>query len=364
VSRMPYRARVNPHLARSRRYALEWARAMGMLASIPGLWDERGLASQELAFLTARMRPDATGPELDLATAWVTWGTYGDDYVPHVFGSTRDVLVARAYVARLRLFMPLHCGATPPPSDPLERGLADLWHRTATAMQPGDRRTLREDIDTLTASWVWELHNRLQHRIPDPVDYVEMRRDTFGWSLMTGLTRVSRRGDLPPELFLATPLVELAHAAQDYCCLLNDILSYQKEIRFEGDIHNSVLVVQRFLNVDRARAVLVVGDLMASRLEQFEHILATELPLVADGFELDDDQRATLDSWVLSLQDAMAAMFEWHHRSSRYEEFEMRRENTIGAALGGPAGLGTAAAYFSCNRDVDERGMVSSSRES
>lgn len=114
-----------------------------------------------------------------------------------------------------------------------------------------------------------------------------------------------------------------------------------------------------------------------------------ELPLVADGFELDGDQRATLDSWVLSLQDAMAAMFEWHHRSSRYEEFEMRRENTIGTALGGgrsqavdavpagagtprpaaavvggPTGLDTAAPYFTCNRDVDERGMVSSSRES
>ena len=34
--------------------------------------------------------PD-TGPELDLSSEWLTWGTYGDDYFPALFNATRDM---------------------------------------------------------------------------------------------------------------------------------------------------------------------------------------------------------------------------------------------------------------------------------
>ena len=44
----------------------------------------------------------------------------------------------------------------------------------------------------------------------------------------------------------------LENAAADYACLTNDVFSYQKEIEFEGELHNGVLVVQNFLDVDYA----------------------------------------------------------------------------------------------------------------
>jgi germacradienol/geosmin synthase len=66
----------------------------------------------------------------------------------------------------------------------------------------------------------------------------------------------------------------LAKSAQDYACLTNDIFSYQKEIEFEGELHNCVLVVERFLDCSKEQAVDVVRDLMSTRME---HIVATEL---------------------------------------------------------------------------------------
>ncbi|MGH3987098.1 MAG: terpene synthase family protein, partial [Pseudonocardiaceae bacterium] len=255
---MPYTARINANLERSRQHCIDWARQMGMLESLPGgigIWDEESLASFDFAVCAARLHPDASGPELDLSSAWLTWGTYGDDYFPAVFGPTRDMVGAKVFNARLSLFMPLDCSATPPPANPAEVGLADLWIRAAAPLPIDQRRQVRQGVEDMTASWLWELANHIQHRIPDPVDYIEMRRKTFGSDLTMNLARIERAARIPPVVFRTRAMRGLENSAQDYACFTNDIFSYQKEIEFEGELHNCVLVVQKFLDIDRARAV-------------------------------------------------------------------------------------------------------------
>ena len=95
----------------------------------------------------------------------------------------------------------------------------------------------------MTSSWLWELANQAQNRIPDPVDYVEMRRMTFGSDLTMSLCRLAHGQQVPPEIYRSGPLRSLENAAADYACLLNDVFSYQKEIEYEGEVHNGVLVV-------------------------------------------------------------------------------------------------------------------------
>ncbi len=344
---MPYTARVNGNLERSRQYCIDWARRMGMLESLPGgigIWDEENLASFDFAVCAARIHPDASGPELDLSSVWLTWGTYGDDYVPAVFGSTHDMVGAKVFIARLPMFMPLDCGATPPPANPFERGLADLWIRTASPMTIDQRSQFRQGVENMTTSWLWELANHIQHRIPDPVDYIEMRRKTFGSDMTMSLARVTQAGGIPPEIFRTRAMRGLENSAQDYACLTNDIFSYQKEIEFEGELHNGVLVVQKFLDIDRRLAVYVVNDLMASRMLQFEHIIATELPVLVDEFDLDADAREALDAYVVGLQDWMAGILDWHILTRRYGESALRRRyRTPPQRFGGPSGLGTSA---------------------
>ncbi len=344
---MPYSARVNVHLERSRQHCIDWARQMGMLESLPGglgIWDEENLALFDFAVCAARLHPDASGPELDQSSAWLTWGTYGDDYFPAVFGPTGNMAAAKVFNARLPMFMPLDCDATPPPANAVETGLADLWMRTATPMAMEQRRQFRHGVEEMTTSWLWELANHIQHRIPDPVDYVEMRRKTFGSDLTMNLARIARAARIPAETFRTRTLRALENAAQDYACFTNDIFSYQKEIEFEGELHNCVLVVQKFLDIHRERAVSVVNDLMTSRMLQFEHVVATELPFVGDELGLDSDARDALDEYVVGLQDWMAGILDWHMLSGRYPEPALRRRYRMPQQQRGrPTGLGTSA---------------------
>jgi germacradienol/geosmin synthase len=344
---MPYSARVNVNLERSRRHCIDWARQMGMLESLPGgirIWDEENLALFDFAVCAARIHPDASGPELDLSSTWLTWGTYGDDYFPAVFGPTRNMAGAKAFNVRLPAFMPLDCGATPPPVNAVETGLADLWIRTASPMTIDQRRQFRQGVEDMTTSWLWELANHIQHRIPDPVDYVEMRRKTFGSDLTTSLARITRAGTIPPEVFRTRAMRGLENSAQDYSCFTNDIFSYQKEIEFEGEVHNCVLVVQKFLDIDRRQSVSVVNDLMTSRLLQFQHIIATELPVLIEDFALDADACEALDAYVVGLQDWVSGILDWHILCGRYDEAALRRRyRTPPRRFGGPTGLVTSA---------------------
>jgi germacradienol/geosmin synthase len=347
---MPYTARVNVHLERSRQHCIDWARRMGMLESLPGgirIWDEHNLALFDFAFCAACLHPDASGPELDQSSAWLTWGTYGDDYFPAVFGPTGNMAAAKVFNARLPMFMPLDCGDTPPPANAVEKGLAELWMRTAWPMRMPQRRQFRHGIEEMTTSWLWELSNHIQHRVPDPVDYVEMRRKTFGSDLTMNLARIARVARIPAETFRTRTLRALENSAADYACFTNDIFSYQKEIEFEGELHNCVLVVQKFLEIGREQAVSVVNDLMTSRVRQFEHVVATELSFVADEVGLDAHARDALDEYVVGLQDWMAGILDWHMLSGRYPESALRqRYRKPAERLGGPTGLGSSAAVI------------------
>jgi germacradienol/geosmin synthase len=339
---MPYVSRVNPHLEQSRHDVLAWCGEMGMYLDLPGvpggyIWTPEMLWGFDFAQCSGRLHPDATADELNVSTRWLAWGTYGDDLFPRLYGNTKDLLGSKAQNARLTLFMPLDCASMPPPANPLERSLGDLWLLTATPMGIEDRKSFKAGIERMTASWVWEQANAIQHRIPDPVDYVEMRRDTFGSDLTMSLARITFKGRLPEAIFDTRPMLALQNSAQDYSCFTNDVFSVQKELQYEGELHNMVLVVRNFLGITTEQAVLVVNDLMTSRLQQFQHVIDTELQSLADQFELDDEERTSLDDWVLMMQDWMAGILVWHRMTARYPEAELRQRPFAGSLIHGGA---------------------------
>ena len=346
---MPFALALSPHLAAARRSTIEWAQRMGMLESLPGapdlgLWSEARLAGFDFPLCAAGIHPDASGPELELSSHWLTWGTYADDYFPTVHGHARDMLGAKALIKRLATFMPLGTDAAPTPVNALERGLADLWSRTAPPMSMHGQRRFRRAVQDMLESWLWELANHIQNRIPDPIDYVEMRRATFGSDLTMALSQLSLGDGIPPEIFRTRTMSGLTNSAQDFCCLMNDIFSYQKEIQFEGELNNGVLVVQSFLGCDSAQAVTVVNDLMTARVHQFENIVATELVALFDDWDLDPGTREKLQRYVEDMQSWMAGVLNWHIETDRYPEPMLHASPSVGRLLHGPTGLGTAAA--------------------
>ncbi|WP_327121674.1 family 2 encapsulin nanocompartment cargo protein terpene cyclase [Streptomyces sp. NBC_01341] len=346
---MPFSTTLSPHLDGARVRIVEWSHRMGLLEAQPGvpgshIWDEERLVATDLPLCAAGLQPDATPDELDLSSGWLTWGTYGDDWFPVVHGRTRDLAGARLANERLSQFMPLDLASVPEPVNALERGLADLWRRTACPMDESGRRTFREAVEKMTASWLWELANQAQNRIPDPVDYMEMRRATFGSDLTMSLCRLGHGRKVPDAVYRSGPMRSLENAAADYACLMNDVFSYQKEIEYEGEVHNGVLVVQNFFGVDYRTGVAIVDDLMKSRMRQFQHVAERELPVLYDDFGLDAEAREILAGYVVELQHWMAGILIWHRDCRRYREEDLRRGTGTPWHISGPTGFGTSAA--------------------
>ncbi|WP_371668506.1 terpene synthase family protein [Streptomyces sp. NBC_00289] len=323
---MPFQVELSPHLDGARHRLTGWTHGVGMLQE--GVWDEDKLASCDLPLCAAGLDPDATAEELDLSSQWLAWGTYGDDYYPLVYGNRRDLAAARLTTERLSACMPVDGEGILVPLNAMERGLIDLWARTTAAMTSDQRRTLKDAVNVMTESWVWELSNQLQNRIPDPVDYLEMRRATFGSDLTMGLCRMGHGPAVPPEVYRSGPVRSLENAAVDYACLLNDVFSYQKEIEYEGEIHNAILVVQNFFGIDYPSALGVVQDLMTQRMQQFQHVATHELPVVYEDFGLSEEAREIMRGYVSDLQNWMAGILNWHRAVDRYKpEFLARRSH-------------------------------------
>ena len=275
------------------------------------MWDPERFDAMDLAYCGHMIDPHSDADGLNMTACWLTWGTYGDDYFPVVFTRIGDLAGAKTFVARQVAFMPLDPGTpTPVPMNPAERALAELWPPTAAGMSPAGRRQFRQANQAMLESWLWEFQNQRQNRIPDPVDYVEMRRGTFGSGLTMSLARLRQAERVPPEIFKTRPLRALESAAADYACFTNDVFSYQQEIEFEGELHNMVLVVQQFLDIDKDRPVSVVNDLMTARMQQFQHVTEVELPALFDDHGLDDDTRQALRDFAEELEDWMSGIQE------------------------------------------------------
>ncbi|WP_240490601.1 terpene synthase family protein [Amycolatopsis vancoresmycina] len=332
---LPLPLRLSPHLAEARARNVDWARQQGFLDGV--VWDERKLRAADLPLCAAGILPDAAADALDVTSDWLTWRTYADDYYPLVFGATRDLAGAKTANRRLAAFMPVDGLPMPTPATALETGLADLWPRTPAERRPAVRRA----VETMTSSWLWELANQAHNRIPDPIDYVGMRRRTFGADLTMTL---SRGRAIPPELQRTRPVQTLENAAADVAALANDLYSYRKEIQYEGELHNAVLVVRNFLDCTEERAAEVVTDLVHARLAEFEHAAATELP----ALYRDEATEELLQGFVQELRDWLAGIVHWHENSARYTEPDLNYHPAAAVPVfGGPTGLGTSALRIS-----------------
>ncbi len=320
---MPFPLSLNPDLEGARQRLLPWVQRMGMLSE--GVWDEDKLTAYDLPLCSAGLDPDGTPEALDLSSRWLAWGTYADDYYPLVFGHRRDLAAAKLCTERLSACMPVGGEAPLAPANAMERGLTDLWQRTTADMSDAERRAMKAAVDVMTESWLWELANQIHNRVPDPVDYLEMRRATFGADLTLRLCRMGHGPAVPPEVYRSGPVRSLENAAVDYASLLNDCFSYQKEIEYEGEIHNGILVVQNFFGCDYPTALGVIHDLMTQRMQQFQHVTQHELPVVYEDFSLSDEARATMEGYVADLRNWLSGILNWHRMVHRYDAESLAR---------------------------------------
>lgn len=300
--RLPWPARLNPHLEQARLEAKDWAREVGLLAPVtappgPPIWTEPGFDSDDWPLFAALTHPDACARQLTLVAQWDVCLLALDDHFVTAYKLPRDLAGARAFTARVPLFMPLDDEAVPPPDNQVEHALAELWARTAPDMPPTLRRRFPAHVVDFVAANLEELDAIAQQRVPDPVHYLEFRRASAGTDLSIGLT-----GNRPSS---TDALRRLEDAFADSVGLRNDIYSYRKEIDEEREVSNAVLAVRRLLGGSLQQAVDVTYRLFEQRVAEFQRIADQEL----------GNEHA---SYVAALQDWMAGDNEWYRRTGRY----------------------------------------------
>ncbi|WP_188296523.1 terpene synthase family protein [Streptomyces sp. CBMA156] len=341
---LPWPARLNPHLETARAQSLLWVREMDMLEPV---WDEERFTAMDFALFAAWTHPDASPDELCLMSDWYVWGWYVDDYFPQAYTEAEQLGSAREYLFRLLDFMPLDGSASGlTPENPLERGLADLWARTAPGKSEPWLRRYVAVIQDMAEEALRELFNlaRDGSRVLDPIEYLEMRRSVGGILWSAQLLEHALGLELPPRLLDQRPLELLNAAFADSQGLQNDIISYEIDLA-EGKVNNGVTVVEHFLGCETGRAVEVVNDLVTDRLQQFDHTAATELPIVFEEQLLSPDERAGVLRYVQGLKDWMAGNLEWALRpGGRYLPADSEPAPAPAPSFLTPSGLGTAAA--------------------
>ncbi len=310
----------------------------------PEIWTEADFDAHDYALLCAYTHPEAPRPELDLVTDWYVWVFFFDDHFLEVYKRPQDQAGAKKYLDRLPLFMPVDLSATPPePTNAVERGLLDLWNRTVPTKSPEWRKRFFESTKALLEESTWELSNISEHRVANPIEYIEMRRKVGGAPWSADLVEHAVFVEVPARIADTRPMRVLKDTFADGVHLRNDLFSYEREILEEGELSNCVLVMERFLDIDTQRAANLTNDILTSRLQQFENTAVTELPSLFEEYALTPDERASVLVYMRGLQDWQSGGHEWHMRSSRY----MNR-GAGGSAAGafplGPTGLGTSAA--------------------
>lgn len=335
---LPHPARLNPHLEYAREHSMAWARRMGILDEpAPGgglVWDAERLERMRMPLLCAYTHPDCDADALTLITEWYIWVFFFDDDFLAKFKNTRDRAAAVRYLDRLELFMAESGGAAAEPGNPAEAGLADCWARTVGAMSRGWRRRMALSTHNLMVESLWELDNIARDRVANPIEYIEMRRRVGGAPWSANLVEYAT-AEVPARFAGERALRTLCDAFADAVHLRNDLFSYEREVRVEGENANAVLVLEQFLGLATQAAANLVNDLITSRLAQFEDTAEVDVPQLLTERAAGPAERQAVARYILGLQDWQAGGHEWHLRSSRYMNSGIDSK---------PTGLGTAAA--------------------
>ncbi|WP_237101242.1 germacradienol/geosmin synthase, partial [Nonomuraea sp. MG754425] len=333
--------RLSPFAASVVAHSTLWARDMGMFEPVDRwgapLWDEVRFESMAIPLMAAYGHPDATPGKLELVSDWYVWAYWFDDHFTRMFKQPRARRRAQDHVNDLHGFTPFDSPATPAPSNPIEYGLASLWSRTFSGSSPGWRRRFAASTQGLIRGCLRELDNIRDDRVPNPIEYIGLRRASGVGPWVADLVEYVSDAEMPAKLVDTRPLKGLRDAFADGVHLLNDLCSYQREVGEEDEHNNGVLVFQQFLRCGAQEAAERVHELRMSRLRQFEDLAATELPRLMQERGLDPEERRRFARYVQGLSDWLSGTGEWHRGSSRYIAAATAPERPALAPTTGPA---------------------------
>lgn len=259
---------------------------------------------------------------LTVSAEWISWLFVIDDQLDegeHGLDPAAAVRRLEPLMDRLRTLT-----LRPGSDDPLEAGLADVWHEVRMRMPADWARTFADDVRGYLQGCIWEAGNRAAQRVPDINEYLPMRRLAGAIWPSFSLLEVVSEASLPTGVQDDLVLRELRTTAADVVCWTNDVQAMEKEDA-QGDVHNLAIIIResRHCGTETARGLAM--DLISLRLADFARREAQlDDWLERTGVAPEDQRRVRLH--VQGLKDWMRGHMDWGQTTVRYNEIE----HTIG----------------------------------
>jgi hypothetical protein len=280
----------------------QWAQDIGLVTG-----------EQRFAHVAAHTFPHQQVEDVALFAKWVTWffgvddrqdsGVAGSDTVDRTYDNLLGIVAAAPDVT-----------PNDARSDPLERGLADLWRCTYPRMSTAWHQRFHAHMRRHKESFVQQQEYRRTGATPSVAEYPDLRRRANG-EHMWDLFEVVCRHEVPARLADTDAWVELAAASDDITAWCNDLLSYSRERRC-GDTTNYVTVFVHELGCGVHDAITRVKQCIAQRVGEL-HVARERVTQQLEELDL-DDQRGQITAVADCYTRIVGTNLAWMFQSSRY----------------------------------------------
>ncbi|TDD84413.1 terpene synthase family protein [Actinomadura rubrisoli] len=301
----------NPDMDRARAHTLEWVQEMGIITTDSALGK---LDDQRHDFWSAVTFPTARGDIFDLQNDWVVWLAMYDDYNEVRDTSLRGTLAEDSTAVLYDAPAPITTD-----TNPLTRGLADLWRRT-------------REYD-MSPQWFKRLAKWMSYFIEMEKKEAEWRRDRTWLTLdryleyrmwigcIPGLPYLDMlsHGAEPSERMMNTPEIRtLMRLTSDYSFLVNDVYGYDRDQGW-GDHLNTVVILQHDRDHDLEAAIGETISMADAAMRSYMRVRGT-VPTMHEEMDIPADERANTFLFVGALDNWCRAVFDYHLVSARYSQ--------------------------------------------
>ncbi|AGC46585.1 terpene synthase metal-binding domain-containing protein [Myxococcus stipitatus DSM 14675] len=307
---LPFESACSPDRDAARLRNLTWARRLGLVTNEV---DEQRYLSWDIADLTARWLPHASGPELDLGIDAIVVGTLIDEQ----FDGARALPPDQVNECCDLLLDVFRSGEEYSPSCVLAAALSDVWERER-------RGASHEWARRAALHWQWFIEafpqeaRWRQGAAPMSRDsYLALRRESGLVSMMVDLIEKANGFETTERARQVPSVQRLLVLAVDIIDTMNDVCSADKELA-RGDVHNLVLVLQAEQKLTRAAAMTEAHDCMKRWCDEYVRV-AARLPMDCARLGLSSVEADAVLRLVRGIEAAIGGHPDWYRGTRRYD---------------------------------------------
>jgi hypothetical protein len=304
----PFPAAIHPQADAIERRCVEWIDRFELCGNTA---QRERLIATRAAEIYARALPNADPERVADVARWLYWGFATDDlYYDNGPISRRaaDFLALSAPLVRL-CEEPRAAFAFELPYNEALRDLTVAILRHATAAQ-------RSEWVHTARAWffgmAWDVANAERGVPPSLNDYLAMRMHTGGLASWATTLNIANGIELRPSQTTSGPVRAIVEAWSTFCLLINDLMSFAKEVRNTDSSSNVVSVIAHERGCAPAEAVPQAHALTDRIATLF---LALRAQLLAEAETRDD---AAMRRFLSSLGHTWRGILDWGFRAPRY----------------------------------------------